>query len=298
MSSCSCGSCPVNGKRSAGCCIIDKEAQKESRGGRDYSSKEYWEKRYLTEEEKGHEWYFDYETLKPLVNELVPTPCYDQSGWSVLEIGCGDKPLLPDLIQDDNFSDMESAVAIDYAPALVRQLRLEERERLVALAAEEKTSSALSSSSPALPLGVKYEQADARALGYATASFDLVLDKGTIDAMMCSEDEGFDNARRICSEAARVLKVGGCFVVVSHMAPLGHEGSAFVNESLMPALRSQPSSSGLFDVGVHFSEDSAEKGPFVYAVKKSARKATRSAKRAKTIGEDTSAEIPLRLHEY
>jgi SAM-dependent methyltransferase len=147
------------------------------------------------------------------------------------------------------------------------------------------------------PTGVTYEQGDARSLSYTNESFDIILDKGTIDAMMCSNDEGFDNARRICGEAARLLKIGGCFFIVSHMSPSGHEGNAFVNESLIPSLRAQPASSGLFEVGVHFSEEAAETGPFVYAVQKRARRATRSSKRAKT-GGDASTEIILKLHEY
>ena len=128
-----------------------------SRGGRDYSSKDYWDDRYLSEE-KGHVWYFSYETLQPLLHAIVPAPC-DDNGWSVLEIGCGDRPLLPDLIQDEHFAGKTHAVAIDYAPTLVRQLRRDERERLMDAG---ETS------------GVTYAQADARSLDYSSGSFDLV----------------------------------------------------------------------------------------------------------------------------
>jgi hypothetical protein len=52
----------------------------------DYSSKEYWEQRYVDRVE--WEWYFAYSDLKPLLDK-----CLKKDG-SVLDVGCGDKPLV------------------------------------------------------------------------------------------------------------------------------------------------------------------------------------------------------------
>lgn len=86
-------------------------------------------------------------------------------------------------------------------------------------------------------------------LAYADSSFDLVIDKGTIDAMLCSST-GAANAASICAEAARVLCPEGVFVLVSHMSPESDEGASFLSESLLPALHTQ-SASAAWAVEVH-----------------------------------------------
>jgi len=239
-----------------------------------YGSRDYWDQRYANPETSNHEWYFGYDTLQPLVHELLPTLLSDQ--WSALEIGCGDRPLLPDLVADPHFAKCR-AICFDYAPTVVRALRHAARE------AARKN--------PALPV-VSYEQADARSLSYSNDSFDIVLDKGTIDAMMCSNTEGVQNAQQICSEAARVVSPGGVIVVVSHMSPTGDEGSVFLSKSLLPALSTR-SMKWSWDVGVHFDEASEESGPFVYVVRKTRRRFTRAA-----FKQNQSLDIPVELHTY
>jgi SAM-dependent methyltransferase len=239
-----------------------------------YGSRDYWDQRYANPETSNHEWYFGYDTLQPLVHELLPARPSDQ--WSALEVGCGDRPILPDLVADPHFANCR-AICFDYAPTVVRALRHAAREA--------------ARSNPALPV-VSYEQADARSLSYSNESFDIVLDKGTIDAMMCSISEGVSNAQQICSEAARVVSPGGVIVIVSHMNPTGDEGSVFLSKSLLPAL-SDKSAKWSWDVGVHFNEASEESGPFVYVVRKTRRRLTRAA-----LKQDQSPEIPVELHAY
>ena len=265
-----------------------------------YSSQAYWERRYNDEEEgSGLDWYCDYTTLAPLLHILLPEPSLgSEAAWSVLEIGCGDRPLAPHLAADPHFGGAH-VTAIDYASCVVRSLRQRERGRA------NINSNAGCGDGADYHLGagasrpVTYERQDARALVYREESFDLVLDKGTLDAMLCSSDEGFGNARKICSEAARVLRTRGCLVIVSHMSPMGEEGGAFISHSLLPALLTQKSRGGAvssvsaWSIDVHFQEGSEEDGPFVYAVSKHSRPATRAACRGSSID-----EIPLRLHEH
>ena len=64
--------------------------------------------------------------------------------------------------------------------------------------------------------GVSFVEADAMSLpGSWRGSFDVVIDKGTLDALSCSRSEGEDNVRRMLSEASRVLKPGGVCVLVT-----------------------------------------------------------------------------------
>eukprot|EP01006_Ploeotia_vitrea_P047252 TRINITY_DN67106_c1_g4_i1.p1 TRINITY_DN67106_c1_g4~~TRINITY_DN67106_c1_g4_i1.p1 ORF type:complete len:290 (-),score=44.10 TRINITY_DN67106_c1_g4_i1:102-971(-) len=60
---------------------------------------------------------------------------------------------------------------------------------------------------------------DATNLLFADATFDVVLDKGTLDAMLCSYsglEEATKMVQKMQREVKRVLKGGGYWIVVSH----------------------------------------------------------------------------------
>ena len=56
------------------------------------------------------------------------------------------------------------------------------------------------------------------ALNFPDLCFDAVLDKATIDSILCGENSTA-NTSRYTHEVARVLKPGGVFIVISHGAP-------------------------------------------------------------------------------
>jgi hypothetical protein len=59
---------------------------------------------------------------------------------------------------------------------------------------------------------------DVRAMkGIEDSSQDAVLDKATIDAIMCGP-QGKDDVRQVCAEVDRVLSPGGAFILISHLA--------------------------------------------------------------------------------
>lgn len=49
-------------------------------------------------------------------------------------------------------------------------------------------------------------------------TFDLVVDKSTIDALLCG-DNSFINVAKMINEIQRVLKVGGSYFVISYGKP-------------------------------------------------------------------------------
>lgn len=140
-----------------------------------------------------HEWYFGYDTLAPLVQESMehlsegpkgriqsPGSLLNSHSLSIgatlkaLEVGCGDQPLAPGLAKDPTFEEegiSVEVVAIDYSLTAVRGARKELRDSGVS------------------GVNVRYETMDARHLTYPSESFDLVMDKGTIDAMLCEKGE-------------------------------------------------------------------------------------------------------------
>lgn len=53
---------------------------------------------------------------------------------------------------------------------------------------------------------------------YPNESFDLVLDKSTIDALMCS-DEPLMSVCQMVEEVYRVLKPDGIYLIISYASP-------------------------------------------------------------------------------
>jgi len=59
---------------------------------------------------------------------------------------------------------------------------------------------------------------DARDLKYQDGTFDLAIDKSTIDAVLCGE-KSFVNVAIMIREIQRVLKVGGIYMIISYGPP-------------------------------------------------------------------------------
>ncbi len=59
---------------------------------------------------------------------------------------------------------------------------------------------------------------DARDLQYEDNSFDLVIDKSTMDALLCG-DHSFLNVSIMTKEVQRVLKTGAYYLVISYGLP-------------------------------------------------------------------------------
>lgn len=63
-----------------------------------------------------------------------------------------------------------------------------------------------------------YEVMDATAMTYPSSSFDFILDKSTIDALLCSDSPTVSVAKLV-GEAYRVLKPDGVYFIVSYGEP-------------------------------------------------------------------------------
>lgn len=59
---------------------------------------------------------------------------------------------------------------------------------------------------------------DVREMSYANNTFDMVIDKSTIDTLMCSENPIL-NVAKMVEESYRVLKPGGIYFAVSFAEP-------------------------------------------------------------------------------
>ena len=81
----------------------------------------------------------------------------------------------------------------------------------------QQTQAQYGAATASLAHRVRYEQADARQLPYAPASFELILEKGTLDALLSDPTSGPESCRDMLAECARVVTVPGYIVLVSHV---------------------------------------------------------------------------------
>ena len=70
---------------------------------------------------------------------------------------------------------------------------------------------------------IRIEQADARSCAalLGAEAFDLIIDKGTLDALLCDDDEAtrLESARLECDQVRTMLRCGGCFCLVTPKYP-------------------------------------------------------------------------------
>jgi len=225
---------------------------------------------------------------------------------SVLEVGCGDAPLGRDLalsIQkygningQDPLTITQKVVCLDYSKNVIDSMKQEQ---------EQQQSKSIEKGVPVL-----YEVGDARKLCYQNESFEIVLEKGTLDAMLSDSDgHGEENCQKIVSECARVVTVGGYIVIISHLNAQVESGLEWLNNVILPGLRA----TGNFEwvIEVHGSEveipsdieDDLEKGqdiqiespgPAVYFIKKVGLSTPEEA----SDGSKSLPTIPLQFYTY
>jgi SAM-dependent methyltransferase len=212
-----------------------------------YSSQEYWESRY--KDKAGfHEWYCSFETLQPLLESHI------SKDSSILEIGCGDSPLLTGFQTAGHTGKMEG---IDFSEGIVQKL----------IDDENKSQSSGS---------MTYREMDARRLSYEEGSWDNVIDKGTVDAMLCDKRNGIKNARGVVSEAVRVLKKSsGTIIFVSHIQTESAEFDEWIQNCILPVLDTYRSS--LWKIEAHTGSTSCSEveSPTVYIITSKPRRFTR-----------------------
>ncbi|KAF8065563.1 Xab2 [Scenedesmus sp. PABB004] len=152
-----------------------------------YSTDAYWNGRYA-EKSTHFDWFYNYGALAGLIGATC-----DAGAGPVLHVGCGNSGLSEGMVQDGY-----TVVNVDISDVVIAQMR-----RMHALP------------------GQSWEVADCRSMPqYGDASFGAVLDKGTLDAVLCSSHGAADTAAYL-GEVHRLLAPGGVFLLIS----LGQPGA-------------------------------------------------------------------------
>lgn len=153
-----------------------------------YGDKSYWEERYKSSENTTFDWLENYSTLKDIIYSLnIP-----KDRGNILNLGCGNSEFSENMY-DDGYKNIKN---IDISQNVITAMKNRNKDRT----------------------GMTYEVMDARDIKYEDNTFDLVVDKSTIDALLCGDD-AFINVAKMIKEVQRVLKVGGYYMIISYGVP-------------------------------------------------------------------------------
>ncbi|XP_062175080.1 uncharacterized protein LOC133880195 isoform X4 [Alnus glutinosa] len=130
-----------------------------------YGDAQYWNARYI-QEGGSFDWYQRYTALRPFVRKYIPTSS------RVLMVGCGNAVMSEDMVKDG----YENIMNIDISSVAIDMMR-RKYEYIPQL---------------------KYMQMDVRDMSlFPDESFDSVIDKGTLDSLMCGTDAPISAAQML-----------------------------------------------------------------------------------------------------
>ncbi|KAI4338589.1 hypothetical protein MLD38_023627 [Melastoma candidum] len=153
-----------------------------------YGESSYWDNRYAGDS-KPFDWYQKYSSLSPLVRLYVSPPDRPR----VLVVGCGNS-LFSEQMVDDGYEDV---VNVDVSSVVIDEMKKKYANR------------------PQL----RYMVMDVRDMSaFESASFGVVIDKGTLDSLLCGSNSQ-TNAEKMLQEVARVLRDKGVYILITYGSP-------------------------------------------------------------------------------
>lgn len=157
-----------------------------------YKKKEYWDERFQTEE--SYDWLLTYPNVKPSISHIL------QPNHKILIVGCGNSSFSADLY-DDGFQNI---VNIDFSEVVIKRMA-------------EMNSSRTK---------MTWLEMDMCQLKFDASTFDIVIDKAAMDALLVDEGSVWDpdssiisSVDQMCREVSRVLSPRGMFLQISFSQP-------------------------------------------------------------------------------
>ncbi|TDH66641.1 hypothetical protein CCR75_009790 [Bremia lactucae] len=151
-----------------------------------YGKATYWDERYTKDSEQ-FDWYQRYEGFKVLLNQYV------KKTDNILMAGAGNSQLSEAMVNDG----YEKLMNVDVSEVVVKQMATKYEDR-----AEQ----------------LQWQTMNMCSLDFADETYDAVVDKGTMDSILCGEGST-TNVAKMCQEIHRVLKPNGLYFIVSYGAP-------------------------------------------------------------------------------
>mmetsp|Transcript_50481 Transcript_50481/g.99718 ORF Transcript_50481/g.99718 Transcript_50481/m.99718 type:complete len:212 (+) Transcript_50481:89-724(+) len=150
-----------------------------------YGKTEYWDERY-TRDPEPFDWYQRWAGLKDTLLEYI------QQNHSILMLGAGNSRLSEEMYEEG----FHNITNIDISMVVTKAMQEKYRDKP----------------------GMTYVQMDARNLEMGEGTFNVVLDKATLDSILCGEGST-NNAQKVLSEISRVLVPNGAYIAISHGQP-------------------------------------------------------------------------------
>ncbi|PSS29397.1 Endothelin-converting enzyme 2 region like [Actinidia chinensis var. chinensis] len=159
-----------------------------------YLDPHYWDQRFAHEEH--YEWFKDYSHFRHLIQQHV------HPNSSVLELGCGNSQLCEELYKDG----VTDITCTDLSAVAVERMQ----KRLLSKGYKE----------------IKVLEADMLDLPFSNESFDVVIEKGTMDVLFVDSGDPWnprpatvDKAMAMLRGVHRVLKPDGIFISIAFGQP-------------------------------------------------------------------------------
>ena len=149
-----------------------------------YGDVKYWDNRYLDKNQ--FDWYQEWEDL---LQYLEP---FFNGDELVLNIGCGNSKMSYEMTK----TTFKKVISIDFSQVVIDQMKELYRYNN----------------------NLEWYTMDCTKMSFEDKTLDVVFDKGTIDALFCSEDP-FDSIINTLEETFRVLKYSGLFILISFGKP-------------------------------------------------------------------------------
>ncbi|KAF8310068.1 S-adenosyl-L-methionine-dependent methyltransferase [Clavulina sp. PMI_390] len=161
-----------------------------------YGNVEYWNDRYREEgDSASFDWFKEYHQISDIINEIIPN-----KNSRILMLGCGNSTLSADMYADG----FDSIVNIDYSSVVIDSMKRRHSDKTM-----------------------EWTEMDIRDLNFDDSTFDVALDKGTMDAMMTAKGSVWNPPAQVvedCTkeidEVIRVLrKSTGVFIYITFGQP-------------------------------------------------------------------------------
>eukprot|EP00357_Protocruzia_adherens_P019331 CAMPEP_0115005726 /NCGR_PEP_ID=MMETSP0216-20121206/20057_1 /TAXON_ID=223996 /ORGANISM="Protocruzia adherens, Strain Boccale" /LENGTH=214 /DNA_ID=CAMNT_0002372135 /DNA_START=40 /DNA_END=684 /DNA_ORIENTATION=- len=149
-----------------------------------YGRSDYWDERY-TRDKEPFDWYQRWSGIKDVVTQhILPTN-------KILVLGCGNSRMSEEMF-DDGFQNLTN---IDISSVVIKDMQEKYADKV----------------------GMTFATVDACKMDYDGA-FDAVLDKGTIDAVLCGEDSS-KNVNEMLTRVYKSLTPNGVYVAITYGQP-------------------------------------------------------------------------------
>eukprot|EP00271_Cylindrocystis_brebissonii_P007843 TRINITY_DN21696_c0_g1_i2.p1 TRINITY_DN21696_c0_g1~~TRINITY_DN21696_c0_g1_i2.p1 ORF type:complete len:213 (+),score=29.62 TRINITY_DN21696_c0_g1_i2:198-836(+) len=151
-----------------------------------YGETKYWNSRYKQEGMQTFDWYQRYSALANLMDKYV------SKKGKILVAGCGNSGMSAEMFEDG----YKLIHNVDISPVVVEAMKEKYKDF------------------PAM----EWEVMDVKSMTFEDESFDTVVDKGTLDSLMCGDDSTV-NARKMLSGVSRILRPNGTYVLITYGDP-------------------------------------------------------------------------------